>query len=105
MRGRELPKSQAKHRITTSLKVNITNTFHLIVLISQPPKNLSPIVGCFAAVFMVALDPNGTPDVSVGKYVPGIDVKLSDGREGEVPIRPNQMFSKQNRLNLFPCQR
>ncbi|PVH87406.1 acetyl-CoA synthetase-like protein [Cadophora sp. DSE1049] len=48
----------------------------------------------FAAVFMVALDPSGTPEGSVGKHVPGIDVKLSNGDEGEVLVRSNQMFSK-----------
>ncbi|KAL2067354.1 hypothetical protein VTL71DRAFT_1779 [Oculimacula yallundae] len=48
----------------------------------------------FAAVFMVALDPRGTPDGSVGKHVPGIDVKLSEGEEGEILVRSSQMFSK-----------
>ena len=54
---------------------------------------------------MVALDPSGTPDGSVGKHVPGIDIKLSDGREGVVLVRSNQMFSKQDRLDSLPCRR
>ncbi|KAH7354969.1 hypothetical protein BKA65DRAFT_581645 [Rhexocercosporidium sp. MPI-PUGE-AT-0058] len=48
----------------------------------------------FAAVFMVELDPKGTPDGSVGKHLPGINVKLSEGDEGEVLVRSSQMFSK-----------
>lgn len=48
----------------------------------------------FGAVFMVPLDPGDTPDGSVGGVVAGLDVKLSDGDEGEVLVRSPYMFSK-----------
>lgn len=48
----------------------------------------------FGAVFKVPLDPGSTPDGSVGEVVPGLDVKLSNGDEGEVLVKSPYMFSK-----------
>lgn len=48
----------------------------------------------FGAVFKVPLHPQDTPDGSVGEIVPGVDVKLSDGDEGEVLVKSPYMFSK-----------
>lgn len=41
----------------------------------------------FGAVFMVRLDDKKTPDGSVGELVSGMDVKLSEGDEGEVLVK------------------
>lgn len=48
----------------------------------------------FGAVFKVPLQPGDTPDGSVGEIVPGVDVKLSEGDEGEVLVKSPYMFSK-----------
>ena len=48
----------------------------------------------FGAPFKVHLDPGETPDGSVGEMVPGADVKLSEGDEGEVLVKASQMLSK-----------
>jgi malonyl-CoA/methylmalonyl-CoA synthetase len=48
----------------------------------------------FGAVFKVELDPKDTPNGSVGPAVAGIDVKLSEGDEGEVLVKSPYMFSK-----------
>ena len=48
----------------------------------------------FGAVFMVPLEPGDTPETSVGEVVAGLDVKLSEGDEGEVLVRSPYMFSK-----------
>ena len=48
----------------------------------------------FGAVFKVPLEDQGIPIGSVGKLVPGMDVKLSEGDEGEVLVRSPLMFSK-----------
>lgn len=48
----------------------------------------------FGAVCKVNLEPGQTPRGSVGKAFPGVDVKLSEGEEGEVLVRTPHMFSK-----------
>jgi len=48
----------------------------------------------FGAIFKVRLDDNKVPDGSVGEIASGVDVKLSDGDEGEVLVRSPHMFSK-----------
>ncbi|KFX86831.1 hypothetical protein V490_08806 [Pseudogymnoascus sp. VKM F-3557] len=48
----------------------------------------------FGAVFKVPVDAKGIPDGSVGTAVSGVDVKLSEGNEGEILIRSPYMFSK-----------
>ncbi|KAF2649870.1 acetyl-CoA synthetase-like protein [Lophiostoma macrostomum CBS 122681] len=48
----------------------------------------------FGAVFKVGLDDKKTPDGSVGQVVNGIDVKLSDGDQGEILVKSPHMFSK-----------
>jgi malonyl-CoA/methylmalonyl-CoA synthetase len=51
----------------------------------------------FGAVFKVRLDDKKTPDGSVGELVSGIDIKLSEGNEGEVlvksPVRKLSIFA------------
>ena len=41
----------------------------------------------FGAVFKVRLDDMDTPDGSVGELVSGIDIKLSQGDEGEILVK------------------
>lgn len=41
----------------------------------------------FGAVFKVRLDDKKTPDGSVGELVSGIDIKLSEGDEGEILVK------------------
>jgi len=48
----------------------------------------------FGAVFKVNIEPGDTPHGSVGKAFPGVDIKLSDGEEGEVLVKSPYMFSK-----------
>jgi malonyl-CoA/methylmalonyl-CoA synthetase len=48
----------------------------------------------FGAVLTVPLYDEGVPIGSVGKPMPGMDVKLSNGDEGEVLIKSPVMFSK-----------
>jgi malonyl-CoA/methylmalonyl-CoA synthetase len=48
----------------------------------------------FGAVFKVHLGANDVPDGSVGERVPGIDLKLTDGDEGEILVKSPHMFSK-----------
>ncbi|KAH7094491.1 hypothetical protein FB567DRAFT_542932 [Paraphoma chrysanthemicola] len=48
----------------------------------------------FGAVFKVRLDDKKVPDGSVGEIASGIDVKLSEGDEGEVLVKSPHMFSK-----------
>ncbi|KAF2035645.1 acetyl-CoA synthetase-like protein [Setomelanomma holmii] len=48
----------------------------------------------FGAVFKVRLDDKKVPDGSVGEVASGIDVKLSEGDEGEVLVKSPHMFSK-----------
>ncbi|ORY05576.1 fatty-acyl-CoA synthase [Clohesyomyces aquaticus] len=48
----------------------------------------------FGAVFKVHLDDKKTPDGSVGELVSGIDLKLSEGDEGEILVKSPHMFSK-----------
>jgi malonyl-CoA/methylmalonyl-CoA synthetase len=48
----------------------------------------------FGAIFKVRLDDKKVPDGSVGEVASGIDVKLSEGDEGEVLVRSPHMFSK-----------
>ncbi|KAF2790256.1 fatty-acyl-CoA synthase [Melanomma pulvis-pyrius CBS 109.77] len=48
----------------------------------------------FGAVFKVRLDDKKTPDGSVGELVNGVDIKLSEGDEGEVLVKSPHMFSK-----------
>ena len=45
-------------------------------------------------IFSVALDPGYAPSGSVGTPFPGVDVKLSDGNEGEILVKSPFMFSK-----------
>lgn len=40
----------------------------------------------FSAPFKVLLDPEGTPEGSVGEVAPGVEVKLSEGDEGKFKI-------------------
>ncbi|OCL13702.1 fatty-acyl-CoA synthase [Glonium stellatum] len=48
----------------------------------------------FGAVFKVRLDDADAPDGSVGEKASGIELKLSEGDEGEVLIKNPYMFSK-----------
>jgi len=48
----------------------------------------------FGAVFKVQIEDCEAPDGSVGERVPGIDIKLSEGDEGEVLVKSPYMFSK-----------
>ncbi|KAF1993756.1 fatty-acyl-CoA synthase [Amniculicola lignicola CBS 123094] len=48
----------------------------------------------FGAIFKVRLDDKKVPDGSVGELFSGIDVKLSEGDEGEVLVKSPHMFSK-----------
>ncbi|KAF1809368.1 fatty-acyl-CoA synthase [Eremomyces bilateralis CBS 781.70] len=49
----------------------------------------------FGAIFKVRLgSADEVPEGSVGERVPGIDIKLSDGDEGEVLVKSPHMFSK-----------
>lgn len=48
----------------------------------------------FGAVLKVPVDAKGVPDGSVGTAVPGVDVKLSEGNEGEILVKSPYMFSK-----------
>ncbi|KAF2185592.1 fatty-acyl-CoA synthase [Zopfia rhizophila CBS 207.26] len=48
----------------------------------------------FGAVFKVRLDDMKAPDGSVGELVSGIDLKLSEGGEGEILVKSPHMFSK-----------
>lgn len=48
----------------------------------------------FGAIFKMPLKDDNTPDSSVGPSVAGVDVKLSDGEEGEVLVKSPWMFSK-----------
>lgn len=48
----------------------------------------------FGAIFKVRLDDKRVPEGSVGQIASGIDVKLSDGNEGEVLVKSPHMFSK-----------
>lgn len=48
----------------------------------------------FGAVFKVETDDKDIPAGSVGKVVAGVDVKLSDGDEGEILVKSPSMFSK-----------
>jgi malonyl-CoA/methylmalonyl-CoA synthetase len=48
----------------------------------------------FGAVFKVRLDDKKVPDGSVGEVASGVDVKLSEGDEGEVLVKSPHMFSK-----------
>ena len=46
------------------------------------------------AVFKVVLGDDEVPDGSVGERVPGINLKLSEGDEGEILVKSPWMFSK-----------
>lgn len=48
----------------------------------------------FGAVFKVHLGDTEVPDGSVGELVAGIDLKLTDGDEGELLVKSPHMFSK-----------
>ncbi|TID22200.1 fatty-acyl-CoA synthase [Venturia nashicola] len=48
----------------------------------------------FGAIFKVQMGATDVPDGSVGQRVPGYDVKLSNGDEGEVLVRNAHMFAK-----------
>jgi malonyl-CoA/methylmalonyl-CoA synthetase len=48
----------------------------------------------FGAVFKIEADDRRTPKGSVGKVVTGVDVKMSDGDEGEILVKSPSMFSK-----------
>ena len=48
----------------------------------------------FGGVFKVAMDSDDTPDGSVGEPIPGVDIKLSEEKEGEVLVKSPYMFSK-----------
>lgn len=48
----------------------------------------------FGAIFRVALDDEHVPDGSVGVAASGVDVKLSEGDEGEVLVKSPHMFCK-----------
>src|ERR1700753_4148606 len=41
----------------------------------------------FGAVFKVHLGDNNVPDGSVGEKVPGIEIKLTEGNEGEILVK------------------
>lgn len=46
------------------------------------------------AVLMVPLEGESVPDGSVGRVVPGVDLKLSEGEEGEILIKSPHLFSR-----------
>jgi malonyl-CoA/methylmalonyl-CoA synthetase len=48
----------------------------------------------FGAIFKVRLGDEKAPDGSVGEVASGVDVKLSEGDEGEVLVKSPHMFSK-----------
>ena len=48
----------------------------------------------FGAVFKVHLGDSDVPDGSVGELVAGVDMKLSEGDEGELLVKSPHMFSK-----------
>jgi malonyl-CoA/methylmalonyl-CoA synthetase len=48
----------------------------------------------FGAVFKIEAGDRSTPKGSVGKVVTGVDVKMSDGDEGEILVKSLSMFSK-----------
>ncbi|KAF3007586.1 hypothetical protein E8E13_007555 [Curvularia kusanoi] len=48
----------------------------------------------FGAIFKVRLDDKRVPEGSVGQIANGVDVKLSEGDEGEVLVKSPHMFSK-----------
>lgn len=48
----------------------------------------------FGAVLKVFMGDDQVPDSSVGEVFPGVDVKLSEGDEGEILIKSPYMFSK-----------
>ncbi|KAK5462724.1 hypothetical protein LTS15_002436 [Exophiala xenobiotica] len=48
----------------------------------------------FGAVLLVPPEVSGIPDGSVGEVFPGLDVKLSNGDEGEILVKSPHMFSK-----------
>ncbi|KAF2018107.1 AMP-binding-domain-containing protein [Aaosphaeria arxii CBS 175.79] len=48
----------------------------------------------FGAIFKIHLDDKKAPDGSVGEVVNGIDVRLSNGDEGEILVKSPHMFSK-----------
>lgn len=48
----------------------------------------------FGAVLKVTIDSKGTPNGSVGPVVAGVDLKLSEGDEGEILVKSPYMFSK-----------
>lgn len=48
----------------------------------------------FGAVFKVRLGDDIVPDGSVGEKFPGVQIRLSEGDEGEVLIKSSEMFSK-----------
>lgn len=48
----------------------------------------------FGAIFKVRLDDKKVPEGSVGEIASGIDVKLSEGDEGEILVKSPHMFSK-----------
>ena len=57
------------------------------------------------AVFKAPLDPSGVPDGSVGELKAGVDVRLSEGDEGEILVKSPFMFSKCVTMDqdLQPC--
>ena len=46
------------------------------------------------AIFRVPLDPSGVPDGSVGELSPGVDMRLSEGDEGEILVKSSSMLAK-----------
>lgn len=48
----------------------------------------------FGAVFKAHIGDAEVPDGSVGEQIPGIDLKLSEGDEGEVLVKSPHMFSR-----------
>lgn len=46
------------------------------------------------AVLRVRADDKEVPDGSVGEVTPGIDLKLSEGNEGEILVKGSQLFAK-----------
>jgi malonyl-CoA/methylmalonyl-CoA synthetase len=52
----------------------------------------------FGAPFKVSLEDKDLPDGSVGKLEIGLDVKLSDGEEGEILIKSPHMFARYDSL-------
>ena len=53
----------------------------------------------FGAIFKVRLDDKRVPEGSVGQIASGIDVRLSDGDEGEILVKSPVSEPKR----LFPC--